>query len=98
VNEFLEAITTETETKFPQQHTNEKTLLQRKKKEKETKEITQNLVFAKEACDTINCQAKEKFVFTKHLSAAKLFKPSIFQEDANRRRLPSVAPDEIIPV
>jgi hypothetical protein len=39
--------------------------------------------------DTITYPAKEMFAFTKHLSATKLFNPSLFQENANHRRIPS---------
>jgi hypothetical protein len=39
--------------------------------------------------DTITYPAKEAFAFTKHLSAAKLCNPFLFQENANHRRLPS---------
>jgi hypothetical protein len=41
-----------------------------------------NLLSAKEVCRTIICQSNERFAFTKHLSAEKLFNPSFFQENA----------------
>jgi hypothetical protein len=39
---------------------------------------------------------EERFTFSKHLSATKLFNPSLFQENANHVRLPSTEIEEII--
>lgn len=45
-------------------------------------------------CDNISCHAKERFAFTKHLSAAKMFNPCFFQANENYQRFPSAELEE----
>ena len=84
VNEFLEAIVTEINNIPSATHQEENP-----PPAKERKEVTQNLVSAKEVCNNITCQTKERFASTKHLSAEKLLNPYLFQENANVCYLPS---------
>lgn len=83
MNEFLEVITTDRNKVLSATHQEESP-----PPAKEWKESTQNFAFVKEVCSTIACQAKEKFVFTKHKSAEKLFNPFLFQENTNDSCLP----------
>ncbi|KAJ4430583.1 hypothetical protein ANN_19171 [Periplaneta americana] len=46
--------------------------------------VQQERVSALETCDIIVSQAEERFRFTDHLAAAKLFRVSSFQEYCNR--------------